>query len=433
MISYRSLIYRNFSWLFFDKLFHIIVGLIIAVWVARYLGPKNYGVLNYAIAYTSFFTIFVKIGLDKIIVREIVKNNAIASVYIGTGFFIKLIGSLLAITLISLSVVLFEKNNLVKLTILLVSISFIFQAFDVIDFYYQSLMQSKYVVISKNLSFFITNMIKIFFIIKGYSVIYFAILLTFEIFLSSLFLILSFKITGNKIALWRFDRNITKSLLKDSWPIAFNAFLISIHTRIDQVMIKSLINLEQLGIFSVAVKIAEYWYFIPVIIVQTLMPYFVKLKQINIVVYENRLIQLYSIMFWIGVIVGIGSILLGKFFITMTFGVDYIDSYRPLIFNIWKGIFVSQAIASTIWVINENVQLYRLYVNVLAILTNIALNFVLIPKEGITGAAIASLVSIGLSTWVYSLFFSPLKKPTLAMIKSIMPAYLFRRRCESVL
>ena len=433
MINYRSAIYANFAWLFFDKMLHLIVGLIVAVWVARYLGPKNYGILSYAVAYTSFFTIFVKIGLDKIIVREVVRNYDVASYYIGTSFFIKLFGSLIAITLIGISIALCENTNVVKLTIYLISFSFVFQSFDVIDYYYQSLMKSKYVVISKNISFLVTNLLKVYFIIKSYSVAYFAFASTLEILLSAIFLIITFKMTDNKISFWRFDKKIAKILLKDSWPIALNAFLISIHLKIDQAMIKSLIDLEQLGIFSVAVKIAEYWYFIPAIIVQTLMPYFVKLRQINPTLYENRLMQLYSLMFWIGVFVGIASILFGKVFISMTFGLNYTDSYHPLVFNIWKGIFVSQAVASTIWIINENIQFFRLYVNVLAVVTNIALNYFLIPRYGITGAAISSLASIGLSTWFFSLFFKPLKKPTLAMIKSIIPAYLFGRRCESVL
>jgi O-antigen/teichoic acid export membrane protein len=89
MIGYRVPIYKNLSWLFFDKIFHLFMGIFVTVWIARYLGAVNYGILSYAIAYTSFFSIFVKLGLDKILIREVVKFPEKISAYLGTAFFFK--------------------------------------------------------------------------------------------------------------------------------------------------------------------------------------------------------------------------------------------------------------------------------------------------------------------------------------------------------
>lgn len=433
MTSYRTLIYNNFSWLFFDKLFHLIVGLFVTVWVARYLGPENYGIFNYAVAYTAFFSLFVNFGFANIIIREVVKYPNKTNIYLGTAFCLKLIGAAISISLIVISLIVYQFDHIVKVTILLVAVGFIFQSFDVIDFYYQSLMLSKYVVFARNLSFILSSFFKIFLIINDYSVTYFALAFSIDILLSALFLIIVYKITGKKLNKWRFDRKIAGDLLRDSWPLAANIFLVSIHIRIDQVMIKSMLDLEQTGIFSVAVKISEYWYFIPGILVQTLMPYFVKLRQINHSFYENRLMQLYSIMFWMGFLIGIITILFGKSLILILFGVEYLGAYQALVYNIWKGIFISQAVARGIWIINENVQRYRIIVNVLAVLTNIILNIYLISYMGISGAALSSLISIGISTWLYALFVKPLRSSTFAMIKSISPIYLFRRNCESIL
>ena len=432
MTNYRSLIYNNLSWLFFDKLFHFIIGLFVAVWVARYLGPEKYGILNYAIAYTTFFTLFVKIGLDNIIVREVVKSQNEIHKYLGTAFYLKLCGSIFSLLLVLITTLFTDSTLTVKWAIFLISIGFIFQSLDVIDFYYQALTLSKYVIIAKNISYILCNLLKIYFILKSYSVLYFAFVASFEIFLNSAFMVVVFKILGNRISFWRFDKKIAASVLKDSWPLALNMFLVSIHIRIDQTMVKYFLNLEQLGIFSVAVKISEYWYFIPAILIQTLMPYFVKLRQVNYSLYEERLLQLYSIMFWVGALVGIFTIIFGEKIIFILFGKEYIGAYQALVYNIWKGIFISQALARGIWIINENVQLYRLIVNGLAVITNIVLNLFLIPKMGISGAGLSSLLSIGVSTWIFSFFIAPLKKSTIAMIKAILPVYLFRRECDSV-
>lgn len=432
MPKYKSLIYNNLSWLFLDKFIHLLIGLIVTVWVARYLGPQNYGILNYAIAYTSFFSIFVKLGLDKIIVREVVRSPEKLNVYLGTGFILKLVGGILSTILILISFLLIDLDATVKWTIFLISFGFIFQSFDIIDFYYQAYTLSKYVVIARNISFILCNLIKIYFIMSGFNVLFFAFIASFEIFLSSVFLVVVFKLLGNNLFLWRFDKQIIGTMLMDSWPLAVNMFLVSIHVRIDQAMVKSFLDLGQLGIFSVAVKIAEYWYFIPAILVQTLMPYFVELRQVNYVLYEQRLMQLYSIMFWAGSAVGVFIIVFGDQLILLLFGKEYISAYQALVYSIWKGIFVSQALARGIWIINENVQFYRLLVNGLAVVTNILLNIILIPKMGISGAGLSSLISIGISTWVYSYFITPLKQSTVAMIKSISPVFLLRRKLESI-
>jgi O-antigen/teichoic acid export membrane protein len=409
------------------------VGLVVAIWVARYLGPKNYGILNYGIAYTAFFSLFVKLGLNKIIVREIVKHQEYRDLYLGTVFFMKLTGSAIAITLIALSLSFTESNQTVKITIFLISLGFIFQSLDIIDFYFQANLLSKYVVIARTISFVSTSLLKIIFIIYNLEVFYFAFAFSLELLLGSILLLLAYKLTGHNPFRWQFDRKIAFHFLRDSWPLAINIFLVAIHIRIDQAMIKSFLDLEQLGVFSVAVKIADYWYFIPAIIIQTLMPYFVKLRETNYQFYEYRLIQLYSMMFWMGTFVGIVTVIFGEGFINILFGSNYIGAYQVLVYSIWKGIFLSQALARGIWIISENVQFYRLAVNLLAVMTNVILNCYLIPAMGIAGAGLSSLLSIGLSTWIYGLFIDPLKYSTISMIKSISPFYLFRRNREFVL
>lgn len=419
---------KNISWLFFDKIIRIFGGLIVGIWVARYLGPSNFGILNYALAYTALFMLFVNLGLDEIMVREIVKNSKFTNYLMGTAFGLKLIGSIIAIILIYVSLYFIEIDNLTKIVIFVMSIVFIFQAFDVIDYFYQSKILSKYVVVARSSAFVLSSLLKVYLILYNYSVLYFAVVNIADIALGSFFLVIIYTRTGHSIKRWKFSVKIALKLLKFSWPLALSVFLISIHTRIDQIMIGNMLNIEQVGIYSVAVRLAEFWIFIPSILVNTLMPYFVNLREINNKLYHDRLIQLYSLMFWMGAFVGVFAIIWGKDIIRLLYGEAYVGAYSALMFNIWTGIFISQAIARGIWMINENLQVYRIYNNVLAIITNVSLNVVLIPKYGIEGAAIASFISIGLGTWVYSLLFAAMRKSTLAMITSILPINLLLKK-----
>lgn len=422
----KNKLFKNISWLFYDKIIRILGGLLVGIWVARYLGPGDFGVLNYALAYTALFMIFANLGLNQIIIREIVKKPKLTPYLLGTAFGVKLAGGLVAITLIAVSLFFMEMNALTKIVVMVIAASYIFQSLDVIDFYYQSQVLSKYVVIARNSAFILSILLKVYFIVYEYSVVYFALSNIADMFLTSVFLITIYKKTGYEIKQWRFSKKIAVRLLKFSWPLAISVFLISIHMKIDQVMIGNMLNTKQVGVYSIAVRLSEFWYFIPAIIISTLMPYFVNLREANQKLYHGRLMQLYSLMFWMGVSVGIFALFFCEDIIRLLFGEAYTGAYSALVFNIWNGIFISQAMARGIWMISENLQKYRLYNNLIVVNINIITNIILIPKIGITGAAIATLLTQALGTWVVSFLWKPLRASTWGMIKSANPMYLIR-------
>jgi len=423
----KTKILSNISWLFFDKIIRILGGLIIGIWVARYLGPEQFGILNYGMAFVAMFSFLPNLGFNQIVVRDVTKYPEKTNQILGSSLVLKLLGSSLAVALIILIVLNLNKTDtLVKYVIILFSIGFIFQAFDVIDFFYQSKMLSKYVVFSRNITFTIINGIKIFLILYEYDLIWFVITATFGLFLDALFLIIAYTKTHKSILNWRFDKDMAFELMKNSWPLMLSAFLISVHIKIDQVMIGNILDTKQVGIYSVAVRLSEFWYFIPAIIISTLMPYFVNLREANQKLYNGRLMQLYSLMFWMGLSIGIFVMIFGEDVIRLLFGEAYTGAYSALVFNIWNGIFLSQAIARGIWMISENLQIYRLYNNLIVVNINIITNIILIPKIGITGAAIATLLTQALGTWVVSFLWKPLRASTWGMIKSANPMYLIR-------
>lgn len=219
---------------------------------------------------------------------------------------------------------------------------------------------------------------------------------------------------------------VMQRLLKDGWPLIISSALIIIHTRLDQVMIGQMLDNAAVGIYSVAVRLSEVWLFIPALIVQTLMPYFVKLREPNAALYNARLLQLYSIMFWLGVSMGLLTVIFGEFLILTLFGEPYREAFLPLTLTIWTGVFISQALARGIWMVGENMQGYRLANNLIAVPINVALNWLLIPKYGVVGASAASFVSIGLGTWVVPFLFKSMRASNKQMIVAINPKYLLR-------
>jgi len=230
--------------------------------------------------------------------------------------------------------------------------------------------------------------------------------------------------TEGHVKKWTFDRTTVAELFSYSWPLMISVFLISIHMKIDQLMIGSMMSLEDVGVYSIAVRISESWYFIPTIIVSTVMPYFIALKERDEDLYRERLMQLLSCMFWLGVFVGIATYFIGRDAVVFLFGDEYEGAYYALLFNIWGGIFIAQGLAASILMIAENLQKFRLYIQIMAVCTNIAMNTMLIPILGISGAAISTLLTYFFATWVFGLIFRDLRPVTFMMIKAILPHYM---------
>ena len=417
---------KNNFWLLFDRLFRAFCSLFVGIWIARYLGPKDFGILNYALAFVAFFNVFIDLGLNQIVVRELVKHPKITNYILGTAFRLKFFGTFLAMIGIYVLLFLIKIDNVTKLVIFFLTLRMIFQSVDVIDYFFQAKVISKYTVIARSLAFFISSLLSIYFILNEYSVVYFALSLFVDLLLTALFLIIIYQKNGYILKQWRFSKKIAMNLMKNAWPLALSLFLISIHTKIDQVMIGNMLNITQVGIYSVSVQLSNAWLFFPAILINTYMPYFTNLRKVDKKLYQYQLIQLYSFMFWIGFFVGIVIILFGDIIISLLFGEVYANAYMPLVFNIWNGIFISQAIARGIWMINENLQIYRLYSNIIVVILNVGMNILLIPLYGIIGAAIATLITQAIGTWIISLFWKPLRQSTYDLIKSINPIYIIK-------
>ena len=280
----------NFNWLLVEKVIRIFGGLFIGVWVARYLGPRDFGIFSYALAFIAFFSWLSQLGMNQIIVREITKYPDKTDEILGSAFFMKLIGAIFSVGLIFFAINFIKpEDSLVKLVTLLLSLVYIFQSLDIIEFFYQAKVLSKYTVIAKSTAFLSSFALKIFFILNEFSVVYFALANVIDILLAGALLVFVFVKTGHSIKNWKFDKIIAVELIKYSWPLMISSFLISIHMRIDQLMIERMLDMKEVGVYSIAVRFSECWYFIPAIIVSTLMPFFVSLRKENDVLYKKNL------------------------------------------------------------------------------------------------------------------------------------------------
>lgn len=403
--------------------------LAVSIWVARYLGPMDFGALNFAIAFIAFFSWMTHLGLQPIIVRELVKNSDRANLILGTALVMKLTGAVLSILFIMGTIILVEPGaQTIRPMVFILSLMFMFQAFDVISFFFEAKIQSKYAALARGAAIVVSSALRVFLVVGNYGVTWFALASVLDMFIAGFLYAFFYSRIGNSFTQLRFEFKMVQNLLSYSWPIMIGVFLVTIHLKIDQVMIEHYLDLEQLGFYSVAVSLSEAWYFVPAVIGSTVMPYLVKLRTENRILFQYRLVQGYFFMFWMGIAVALVVQLLGQEAIVMLFGPEYRSAFSALALNIWAGVFVAQSVIKGIWNVSENLQVYRIAVNSVAIVVNIVANMMLIPAFGIEGAAMATLLSRVCGHWVAPFAFKPLRQNTLAAIRSINPFYVRKQR-----
>jgi O-antigen/teichoic acid export membrane protein len=385
--------FLNTGWMFMGQFLSLVVAFFIGAWIARYLGPSQYGIFQYAIAFVSLFSVIANLGIDVILNRELVKQPEKRDELLGTGFRLKLIGGVFTILLILVAIFFINFDSLSRLLIIIYSFSFVFHPLNVIGIYFQAKVEAKNNVKAHIFTIIASSTLKVLFIILALPLFYLIIIYTLESLWQVIGLYYTYKKKKLKLSNWRFRPQLAKTLFKDSWPLILANAAAFIYLRIDQVMIEYFLDQTAVGLYAAAVKFAEVWYFIPGIICASLFPAIVNSKISNTIVYKQRLKRLYLLMLTVAIAIAIPTTFLAPIFVPAIFGIEYTLSVPILQIYIWSGVGLFLGWAINQYLISENKAKLLFKINAIAMVTNISLNLILIPIIGLNGAAWTTLIS----------------------------------------
>ncbi len=392
----------NIGWLFFDKILRMGVGLLVGVWVARYLGPQQYGLFNFSLAFVGLFAAIAGLGMQGVVVRDIVHDAEGAKVTLGTAAFLQVISGMVTYLLILVSIAYMRPDDtLARSIVTVLGLMMLFEASKIAVFWFESQVQSKYTVWVQNGVFLVFVAIRITLILKHAQLMAFVWATLGEIVIAALILVSVLSMRGPSLASLRVTVERAKSLLTDSWPLIFAAIAVTIYMKIDQIMLGQMIGDEAVGIYSAATRISEVWYFIPTSIAASVFPTILEAKKNNESLYYARLQKLYDLMAMISLVVALPMTLLSANIVKFLFGAAYLAAAPVLTIHIWAAVFVFLGVASSQWFLAENKQLLTLERTALGAITNIILNCWLIPIHGAVGAAIATVISQATASWLY--------------------------------
>ena len=421
----------NTLWLFAEQVLRMVAGFLVGVWVARYLGPEKFGLFSYALAFVSIFQGIAKLGLDGIVVRDLVQEPEKRDVYLGTSFWLKLLGGV--ITFLIIVIILFIQSiftsnffSETNIYILIIAFGIIFQSLEVIDFYYQAKVQAKYISIRRIVQLIFSSIIKIFLVLTGADLIWFVLVSLFDIISLSIMGWLIYRSQGLPNFVRYFDIGIGKKLLKDSWPLLLSSITIMIQARIDQVMLKQFIGLRELGNYVVALNIIEALCFIPMILHQSLLPAIVEAKKQFKDIYYNRLLNYYRLMFSLFLIVFIILFFYGDVIIRFLYGNKYEIASQIISLIAFRLFFAYMGVARSTFITTENLFRYSLLTSITGAILNVILNYILIPQFKSTGAILSSFISFFITIFLFDLFYSRTRINFILMMQAILTFYRIR-------
>ncbi|XHX80376.1 MAG: flippase [Stenomitos frigidus ULC029] len=421
-------ILSNTGWLFADRILRMGVGLIVGVWVARYLGPEQFGLFNYAIAFVSLLMPLATLGLDGIVVRDLVQDPTCRDVTLGTTFALKLVGSIATIFITMSAIVLIRPGNYQDHWLVgIIAAGMLFQAFDTIDFWFQSQVQSKYTVYARNLAFVLLALVKVALIQIHAPLIAFAWAGLAETAIGTVGLVIAYHATGSRVKVWKASLVRAKALLRDSWALILSGVAIMIYMKIDQIMLGEMVGDRAVGIYSAATRISEVWYFIPTAIASSLSPVIMSAKAISQDAYMQKLQSTFDLMVTFAFAICLPVSFLSPLITSILYGESYSSSSQILSVHIWASIFVFLGVGREIWIVSEGMMFISFLTTLLGAVINVALNLILIPICQELGAAIATLIAYAIPGYLVCLVCPPLQDIGKLMTNALLLKWLYKK------
>ena len=391
---------HNSGWLLFDKLVRLMLGLLVGAWVARYLGPAQYGELAYALAYIAFFQTVSTLGLDSIVVRDLVLHPEREAQVLGTAFTLRFACGICSwlMAVLGMAVISGWSDRSVLL-VLLAGGSLVFQAADTVDLWFQSRSQSRRTVVAKLAAYLLSGGVKVALILAEAPLAAFAAVLAFEAMSAALGLFFAHR-RFRCSQPWRLVWVQGRQLLDESWPFILSGLSIMAYIRIDQIMIKEMLGERALGIYAVILPLSTFWQIIPTTFSVSLAPFIAKQRLAGEAQYRKTIVLVFRAFFYLGVFVALSTYFVSGWLVPLLFGTQYSEAVEILNVHVISNVFCFMGIAHNLWLVNERNFAVRLYGTVLAGISAVGMNFLTLPWLGLIGASLAAIVAQALAAFL---------------------------------
>ena len=384
----------SFLWLASEKLLRIFTGVFVGLWLARFLGPEQYGVYMYAVAWVGLFNAIAWFGVGENVIRNLVKNADSDAELLGSAFAIRLLGSITAGVLAVAAMASFGKSdaNLLML-VLLMSLAIPFAETPAgIFLYFQSKLDIALPVLLQNVVRIASAGLRIALILCGSSIIWFGAAVLLESMAIFVVLFGLYLYRGGKISSWVYRWANIRNMLRQGTPIAIAALVASLSARVDQLMLGWFADFSQVGMYSAALRFSEFWWAFAPIVMNSLSPKYIFNVDDEVKLQAN-IAKIMACMLLVSLVPVIFIVAIGKYAIPLLLGAEYAAALPVLYVHICIAMLVFFDAPTSQFLLAHNRQRQMIWKSVFMLTVNAMLNLVLVSSFGALGAALATLLA----------------------------------------
>jgi O-antigen/teichoic acid export membrane protein len=393
----------NSSWMLAEKFVRLVIGVFVGAYVARFLGPDSFGVLAYTQSIVAILLSVAAFGLNAIVVRSLVNATEPAAAVIGGALAINILGCAIAGVGYFAVLTFAGFTDLEAKVFTIIGLVVFFSIHSPVEAVLQARLQYRVAGGAIILASLVTAALRIVLVQLDAPLIAFAYAYLVEQGLIVVALFACFLFTEG----WQLGLKTnwagTRRMLASAFPTLLSSMVVIIYMRADQIMIRQLMDVDAVGIYSAAVRISEAWYFIPTMLTLSLFPSILNARHESEAAFLQRMRALFDIVVIVSWAAILAAVLLGRVAILALYGVAFAEAAIVLQIHIVGGLFVAVGVASSRWYLSSGWERRLLYRAVLGLLVNIGLNFLLIPSFGLTGAAWATVGGYAFGYWMFDL------------------------------
>lgn len=414
---------KNAVWIIGGKVAQSVLALIINMLTARYLGPSNFGLITYASSLVAFVLPIMQLGFSNVLVQEIVNKPDDEGEILGTAMFLSLMSSIFCIIgVTSFAFVVNPEESETIIVCLLYSLILLFQALDHIEYWYQAKLLSKYTSTVSLVAYLTVAVYKIYLLVASKDVYWFALSNALDYALISIGgIVLYRKLGGRKL---RFSWKRGKDMFARSKHYIFSSMMVTIFAQTDKMMIKMMLDESSTGYYGAAVACAGMTSFVFTAIIDSFRPAIFEGQKESKRIFKHRLTMLYSIVIYLSLAQSVVMTLFSRWIIFILYGTAYNPAISALQIIVWYTTFSYMGSVRNIWILANDKQKYLWQINMSGAIANVIINVLLIPRMGINGAAVASLITQFFTNVVVGYIIKPIRGNNKIIEEALKPKYL---------
>ena len=418
-------VFKNAKWIIVCKIIQSVLQLIVGMLSARYLGPSNYGLISYATSITAFAIPFMKLGFDSYLVHSLVESPEKEGEIMGTSLVMNVVSGFFCIGgVVGFAFFANAGEKETVLVCLIYSLSLIFGALEMIQYWFQYKLKSKYSSLVMLASYFIVCIYKILLLIFSKSVYWFAVVHSLEYGLVALGLILIYFKSGGRLS---FSFSTGKALFSRSKHYILASLMIVVIQNTDHIMITEIVGKSENGLYSAAITCTVVVQFVYYAIIDSFRPVILENKKNNSEEYKTNISQLYGLIFYMSLAQCIVFFALAKLIVSILYGAEYMGTVPILRILVWYFIFSVMGSVRNVWILAEQKQKYLWRINITGAVLNIILNAILIPNYGACGAAFASFLTQFIMNFILGFIFKPICENNRLLMQGINPGFMIKQ------